>query len=173
MYVVYLDFSKAFDTVTHSILLKKLAACGLDRHTLFWVKNWLGHQAQRAAVNGVKSTWRSVTRDVPQGSVLGPVHFNIFTRWIECTLNNFTGDTKLGRSVDLLECKKDGQRDLDGMSRWAKASCMRFNKAKCQVLRLGHNNPMKRYRLGEEWLERCLAEKDLRVLVDSQLNMSW
>jgi len=49
---------------------------------------------------------------------------------------------------------------------------MSFNKAKLQVLHLGHNNPTQPYRLGEEWLESCPAEKDLEMLVDSQLNMS-
>ncbi|CAM4409115.1 unnamed protein product [Caretta caretta] len=170
-----MDVSKVFGTVPHDILISKLDKCRLDRTTIKWIHNWLNNHKQRVTINGMMSDWREVSNGVPQGSVLGPMLFNIFINdldvGIESLLVKFSDDSYRGGVANTLEDRAKIQRDLDKLENWAIDDKMKLIKDKCKVLHLWKKNQIHKDRMGDNWLVSSTAEKDLVVVVDPSLNM--
>ena len=75
---ILMDLSKAFDTINHELLLAKLYAYGFDKKALRLIRSYLTERWQRTKINKSFSSWTELLQGVPQGSVLGPLLFNIY-----------------------------------------------------------------------------------------------
>ena len=174
--VIYLDFQKAFDKVPHRRLLRKVRSLGIDDSVADWIENWLRDRRQRVVVNGEASDWVSVTSGVPQGSVLGPLLFIIYVNdmddEISAKISKFADDTKLGMNVAKPEKIEELQEDLRKLGEWSEKWQMPFNVNKCKVMHTGHRNPHAQYSLLGNHLESTETEKDLGVVISSDLKFS-
>ena len=137
--IVYLDISKAFDSVSHDVLLLKLQLMGISGTILNWFKAYLDNRRQLVSVNGSFSGFLPVTSGVPQGSILGPLLFLIYINDLpDSVLFSkpllFADDTKCLISSTKDVSSHNMQQDLDSLYQWSISNYMNFNQSKCAAL---------------------------------------
>lgn len=175
---IYLDFKKAFDSVPHERLARKMKSYGIDGKIGVWIQSFLEGRTQRVSVNGHMSKWTEVTSGIPQGSVLGPILFVIFINDLPQAVTSvtriFADDTKMYATVNTDNDRAKLQDDIDHLTDWSEDWQLKFNAAKCSVMHLGHGNQHHIYHMRDNegqdrQLETTVLEKDLGVHVDVKL----
>ena len=129
---MFMDFdtmSKAFDTMNHDLLIAKLEAYGFQKDALSFMKSYLTKRRQRVRINSNYSAWERIISGVPQGSILGPLLFNIFLndlfRFVEnSNLNNYADDNTLYSCGNNLEVKQALRGDFKIVTKWFYESYM-------------------------------------------------
>ena len=173
--VIFLDLSKAFDSVPHEPLLLKLYRYGIDGKLHLWFRNFLTNRKQRVQIRGSYSEWSPVISGVPQGSVLGPIMFLIYVNDIPTIITStaklFADDTKTYRQINKVEDSIALQSDLTTLDLWADHWQVTFNPSKCEVMRITHNKDKSttRYQVSSTELRNVSNYKDLGVIMASGL----
>lgn len=182
--LVLLDHSKAFDTVNHLLLCKKLKHLfNFSSTAIQMIASYLMGRTQSVYVNNKTSSPLPLTRGVPQGSILGPLLFSIYANDLpdqlsHCKLHMYADDVQLYLSSPVLainECVAKINSDLDNVHRWAVGNglCLNPNKSKCLVIRkrtsgfINHSDIM----INNQKIEVVNAAKNLGVFFNS--NLSW
>jgi hypothetical protein len=150
--VILLDFAKAFDKVPHKRLVHKLEAYGITGCLLEWVKDFLRARKQRVVLGNHLSEWEHVASGVPQGSVLGPLLFVIYTNDLPESVKFFPCKLYADDSKILAEIKDESdalklQQDIDSIVNWSDTWLMRLNYEKCKVMDSGKRNPGHKYKM--------------------------
>ena len=135
---IYLDYSKAFDRVDHSLLLQKLIKYKFHPMLVRWISSFLSDRYQEVVVNGVHSHGERIVSGVPQGTVLGPVLFIIFINDLEqniaSTVRFFADDTRISRKISGMNDVRELQRDLDLVCKWSIENNMQLHEHKFELM---------------------------------------
>ena len=175
---ILMDLSKAFDTINHELLVAKLAAYGFDKSALIIILNYLSDHWQRTKINTSFSTWSELLRGVPQGSVLGPLLFNIyindifyqFTNTYTC---NFADDPTLSAfGLHLEELLHNLENDTLSAIIWFENNYMKLNEGKCHFLISGNINEHLWVKVGDALIWESSEEKLLGITIDKKLNFN-
>ena len=179
--VIYLDFSKAFDSIPHRRLLLKLQSFGFGGDLLNWLTCFLTDRTQRVQIGGSLSSSLSVTSGVPQGSVLGPLLFILYIDDIdECvsgsSILKFADDTRLFHAFDTSHTvslqRNILQDDLSKVTNWCATWLLKLNSAKCACVHFGSKNPGFEYVIGDSPVSRVDGFRDLGVFITKDLKPS-
>lgn len=177
---IYFDFMKAFDKVSHRLLIEKMTGLGISQECTNWTREYLTDREQVVVVNGEKSDPLAVRSGVPQGSVIGPTLFILFINDLPSCASNqtrlFADDTKLFGVVNTNEDQERLQSDIDAFTKWANEWKMKFHPSKCKVLHFGGKNLQYHYEMQTSTGRTELAvehiETDLGILTDNKLTFS-
>ena len=137
---VFLDFQKAFDTVNHNILLKKLHHYGIRGITNDWFKRYLNNRTQQTKVNDSISEKVEITYGVPQGSILGPLLFLVYINDLHdavthSLIHHFADDTNiLYCNKSLKKINKYINHDLSQIVQWLRANRISLNANKTELI---------------------------------------
>ncbi|KAJ3665857.1 hypothetical protein Zmor_001324 [Zophobas morio] len=171
--VIYLDFSKAFDRVPKRHLLFKLQHLGIRGNLYQWIDAFLSERTFRVRVGGALSNCVQVLSGVPQGSVLGPLLFIVYTADLKFRLRSsfamYADDVKL---YNLSNSWMALTQDLLEVCKWSSEWLLPLNIAKCRVLYIGNANPQHTYLI--DGVDMCKSDShvDLGVFVTSTLSWS-
>lgn len=143
---VYLDMSKAFDSVPHNRLIHKLQSFGVGGTILLWIQSFLSNRYQQVQVCDSLSDPLPVVSGVPQGSVLGPLLFTIYVDDVDDCLQ-YSHIYKFADDIKLLFCFSNSnpptllQDDLSRVISWCSTWMLKINIKKCACVHFGRNNP--------------------------------
>ena len=181
--VIFLDLKKAFDTVNHDILIKKLKQHGVDNNELSWFQSYLNNRSQTVSVNSTLSDFESINIGIPQGSILGPLLFILFVNCLpqavdtKCKTVMYADDTSLlCKAKNINDLKVQLESCMDSVADWFKANKLTLNVDKTKFMIFGSNVMLERFQdmqlmYGNNIIERVDEFKYLGVKFDS--NLSW